>query len=324
MVLLRKTLYVILLVLPGMVWAGQSDREKEQQFKYYWYAARHAQDNEQLARAWALYEQCERINPRDAKTKEELGLLYYGIEEKEKAAKYLREAFELAPGYCWRTYYAYLSYTLPNETKDSVLTAVLERAAKANSRDPKLWEELASQYLGRGDWDRSFAAMDSMEAINGQQSRCAMTRARVYIYQKQPKKALAALDDYLKVNADEVEMLELRLQLQASLKASWQDQLETCERILLVDPDNAYALNDAAYHMSLHHQDLDRAEQLASRAVSIESYNPAYLDTYAWILYQQGKKTLARFYITQAKNYAIYFDKNMRKEIDKHYKQIYK
>ena len=45
---------------------------------------------------------------------------------------------------------------------------------------------------------------------------------------------------------------------------------------------------------------LKKAEKLSSQTVDKEPKNSTYLDTYAWIFYQQGNYTLAKFYIERA------------------------
>lgn len=66
---------------------------------------------------------------------------------------------------------------------------------------------------------------------------------------------------------------------------------------LLYHPDDALVLNNYAYYLSLRKQDLDRAEQMSRRSLEKEGANPTYLDTYAWILFQQKKYADARVYI---------------------------
>jgi Tfp pilus assembly protein PilF len=50
----------------------------------------------------------------------------------------------------------------------------------------------------------------------------------------------------------------------------------------------------------LEKKDLDKAEQLSGITVKAEPANPTYLDTYGWVLYEQGSYTLAKIYIERA------------------------
>lgn len=72
------------------------------------------------------------------------------------------------------------------------------------------------------------------------------------------------------------------------------------DRALKIKPNNALVLNNYAYYLSLRKQQLDKAADMSARSLKLEPGNPSYLDTYGWILYQQGKYSEARKYIEQA------------------------
>lgn len=69
---------------------------------------------------------------------------------------------------------------------------------------------------------------------------------------------------------------------------------------LVYNPDNIMCLNNYAYFLSVENRDLKKAEQMGYRAITKEANNPTYLDTYAWILYQQQRYEEACIYIDQA------------------------
>jgi len=66
------------------------------------------------------------------------------------------------------------------------------------------------------------------------------------------------------------------------------------------NPDNIQALNNYAYYLSLEKKELSKAEKMSAKTVEKEPRNSTYLDTYAWIFYQQGMYSLAKFYIERA------------------------
>lgn len=72
------------------------------------------------------------------------------------------------------------------------------------------------------------------------------------------------------------------------------------EKALEKSPVNVYVMNNYAYYLSEEKQDLLKAERMSAKTVELEPKNSTYLDTYAWILYQQGNYTLAKFYIERA------------------------
>lgn len=65
-------------------------------------------------------------------------------------------------------------------------------------------------------------------------------------------------------------------------------------------PDNFGALNNYAYYLSIHGSDLSRAEQMSYKTIKAEPENSTFLDTFAWILFMQGRYEEAKIYIDQA------------------------
>lgn len=65
-------------------------------------------------------------------------------------------------------------------------------------------------------------------------------------------------------------------------------------------PDNIAAMNNYAYYLSEANKDLPKAEQLSNKTIKAEPNNSTFLDTYAWILFQQKRYEEAKIYIDQA------------------------
>ena len=65
-------------------------------------------------------------------------------------------------------------------------------------------------------------------------------------------------------------------------------------------PDNIGCLNNYAYYLSIKGGDLEKAETMSYKTIKAEPKNATYLDTYAWILFMQGRYAEARIYIDQA------------------------
>mgnify|MGYP002516298473 FL=1 len=91
------------------------------------------------------------------------------------------------------------------------------------------------------------------------------------------------------------------------------------EKILAIDPYQLLVLNNYAYHLATHGGDLKRAERMSERTIREEPNNPVYLDTYGWILYLQGQRSLALFYLHRAAQYA---DDETRAVIEEHIKVV--
>ncbi len=72
------------------------------------------------------------------------------------------------------------------------------------------------------------------------------------------------------------------------------------ETVLKDAPDFEYVLNNYSYFLALRKQKLDRAKELSTTLISKYPNNASYLDTHAWVLYQQNDYQNAKKIIEQA------------------------
>ena len=75
---------------------------------------------------------------------------------------------------------------------------------------------------------------------------------------------------------------------------------ENYDLALEYDSDNYLVLNNYAYFLSLKETELERAADMAKKAVDANPDNGTYADTYAWILFLQKNYGLAKEYIDKA------------------------
>lgn len=76
-----------------------------------------------------------------------------------------------------------------------------------------------------------------------------------------------------------------------------QETYEAYDNCLRINPDKIDCLNNYAYYLAEEGGDLDKAAAMSQKTVAAEPTNVNYLDTYAWILYLQGRYEEARIYI---------------------------
>ena len=72
------------------------------------------------------------------------------------------------------------------------------------------------------------------------------------------------------------------------------------EKVLAQDPENALALNNYAYYLSVRNEKMDKAEAMSKKSLEKEPGNASYLDTYGYILYKEGKYEEAAKFISQS------------------------
>jgi len=94
--------------------------------------------------------------------------------------------------------------------------------------------------------------------------------------------------------------------------------IRECEAFLKLYPDYVPVLNDYAYFLSLEKKQLGKAEKMSLKALEADSDNPAYLDTYGWILHLKGKDAKAKPFFKRA----IVYGGKGHKEILLHYSAV--
>ncbi|WP_198666836.1 tetratricopeptide repeat protein [Taibaiella helva] len=76
---------------------------------------------------------------------------------------------------------------------------------------------------------------------------------------------------------------------------------DSCYRSALkLQPNNAMALNNFSYYLSVRGENLDEAEKMSAKSLKLRPDESTFLDTYGWILYRKGKYTEAKTYIQRA------------------------
>lgn len=94
------------------------------------------------------------------------------------------------------------------------------------------------------------------------------------------------------------------------------------EKSLSYQPNNLGVLNNYSYFLSLEKKDLDKAERMSSMTVKADPANPTYLDTYGWVLFEQGAYTMAKIYIENAVKYTEEKKEDLSAEVLEHYGDV--
>lgn len=78
---------------------------------------------------------------------------------------------------------------------------------------------------------------------------------------------------------------------------NWEEADKAYEQALRLDSENDVALNNFAYYLSEREIQLERAKEMAIKALEINPNNAAYLDTMGWIYFKLGDYDQAKKYI---------------------------
>lgn len=125
------------------------------------------------------------------------------------------------------------------------------------------------------------------------------TVAEAFVQNEEYGQAISLLKDALQANAGDV---ELEYELASSYERS--GDREAAEKLFLDilkgHPDHTGTLNYLGYMYAESGTNLDRAQDMLTRAVRIEPRNGAYVDSLGWVYFRQGRLDLAEKYLTDA------------------------
>lgn len=93
---------------------------------------------------------------------------------------------------------------------------------------------------------------------------------------------------------------------------------------LIYNKNDAMVLNNYAYYLSLKKKDLQRAEEMSRLSNELEPDNATYLDTYAWVLFQQKRYDEAKQYMDKVVELMERDGEEMSDDVQDHIKQINK
>jgi len=94
------------------------------------------------------------------------------------------------------------------------------------------------------------------------------------------------------------------------------------DKALRYNPKNLGVLNNYSYYLSLEKKDLDRAEKMSRVTITAEPTNPTFLDTYGWILFEQGDYVSSKIYLGNAMKYMEEKKEEMSSEVLEHYGDV--
>jgi tetratricopeptide (TPR) repeat protein len=200
------------------------------------------------------------------------------------------------------SYYAsFLQYL----KRDEEAAAVYESMLNINSKNVQSWFSLMQVYFSKQQFEKVIDVAD--RAINATNDNLTfyfykgITLELMELYPEAMLTHKTALSLF-----KESEKPELKSDFYAHLgdiylKMEKKDSAFIAyDEAIKYNPNNIIALNNYAYYLSVEKVNLQKAERMSAKTIEKEPKNSTYLDTYAWIFYQQGNYSLAKFYIERA------------------------
>ena len=139
--------------------------------------------------------------------------------------------------------------------------------------------------------------------VSSEADQVELIRAQALLLrdEHQDQQAYTLLGDALKTRPDSVDLLYDHALLAESL--GHLDVLERdLQRVLVLQPDHAQALNALGYTYADHNIRLDEAGNLLDRALKLDPDDAFILDSMGWLQYRKGNLPAAEQYISRAWN----------------------
>lgn len=236
-----------------------------------------------------LNEHLENLVKRDAK-----------LEDTESLFKLLIENYPLVEE-VHRYYASFLQYI----KRDNDAAAVFESMLNINPKNTQTWFSLMQIYFSAQKYRDVIAVADrAMAVVDEKAEFCFYKGISLQLLEKYDS-ALLVHQEGLKLT-DEKTKPQLKSDFYSNiadvyLKINQTDSAFTAyDMALKFNPDNIHTLNNYAYYLSVVKKDLQKAERMSAKTIEKEPKNSTYLDTYAWIFFQQGNYSLSKFYIERA------------------------
>ncbi len=233
-------------------------------------------------------------------------LRYFSLTEKDP--KYLPPAFELLviaeqthPDEA-KAYSIYGDF-LYRDGKSVDALAKYRKAAELDGTRQLIWEQILIVEGELAEFDKML--MDSQTAL---EMFPAIPQFYLFngIANQQKKNFTKAIDSYnlgkeLVIDDDEMLMRFYSYLGESYNKVSQHEKSdEAYDKALKIDPNNVFVLNNYAYYLSLRKVKLEKGAQMAKKANELAPNQPSFEDTYAWVLFQQGKYNEALEWIRKA------------------------
>lgn len=249
------------------------------------------------------------LNPElDVVTKYNIGAAYLSTARKFPASDYGAQGFALveimqkvhpsSP----ESNSLYADYLFEEKKYSEAVKYYYFAAVKDNS-DYATWIKLL-------DCDELIGQNDSLEKHSFTAMELFPSQPMVYYYNglanirlKNYKKSTQSLKDGLEYIVDDKIMMSSFLSFMGDAYYYLKDYEKSDKSLddaLKVNSDNFYVLNNYAYYLSQRKEQLDKAEKLSKKSIELKPNEGKYMDTYGWILFEQGKYVQAEEWLSKA------------------------
>jgi tetratricopeptide (TPR) repeat protein len=195
------------------------------------------------------------------------------------------------------------------------------KSLEINENNFQAWQNVINIEINGNDWDNVISHSEKAIEIFPNQSIFYFFLGTGYLIKKEYTRSVSNLEIGKKLASSNQQLTSwFNAQLGDGyfyLK-DYSKSDAAYEAVLQYDPENDHVLNNYSYFLSLRKENLDKAAKMSFKLIQENPDNATYLDTHAWVLYNQGKLEEAKTIIEKA----IQQKENLSGTIVEHYGDI--
>ena len=259
-------------------------------------------EKQEFSKALNLYEGLLEKQKDNPQIKIRVGIAYFGRVQTDstflpKARQMFEEAAQELPN-DWRPFW-YLGALADMEHQDSVAFENFQRVTQMEGGGIEAWWFVGTHYFDRGEHQKVVDLMEKGKKLFPRDFRVYLLLGLSYSRLEKNDAAVENLWQSLKLNPNDVNTLSSLALILDGMK-EYQQSDSLYEAALKLDPNSDLILNNFSYSLSERGLQLERALEMAERAVKADSTSPSYLDTIGWVHYQLGNYVAAERYVRKA------------------------
>ncbi len=250
-------------------------------------------------------EQFETILKQDTVSMEaklHVGELYFAQMDKDStlapAARSIFERIRDKYPQDWHAYW-FLGAIGSVTRNDSLSVRNFRKVTELAGWNADAWVYLSSVFLDKNNFAEVSHVLEAALKVVPDDFRVNFLLGVAYSRLGQNEQAARVLERARQLNSKDVDAIsQLAVVYEALKRFDETDSLY--EEALRLDPSNHLVLNNYSYSLAERDIQLDRAKEMAMKAVAAKPDNPSYLDTMGWVYFRLGEYKEAVEYVKKA------------------------
>lgn len=231
-----------------------------------------------------------------------IGEIYFGSVEKDStlmpSARRVFEQIRTAHPEDWRPYW-FLGALGALGRDSAAAVENFRRVTELSSGNADAWVYLSSVFLEKNNFQEVVTILEKAIKIVPDDFRVNFFLGVAYSRLGRNADAAVVLEKARQINPKDINAIS-----QLALVYDNMKKYEECDRLyeegLKLDPDNALILNNYGYSLADRNIQINRALEMATKAVAAQPDNTSYLDTIGWVYFRLGDYKKAEQYIKRA------------------------